>query len=181
MSTHHLILGDLTDYITGRVLADTHDERARQSLARILVDEKGFDRSQIETAVLLPVAVDNDAGSVRVDFVIRLNQRIGLIVVYGPGAIVSRQRPALAAGRLLATYVIPRVVISNGEDAYVMDGYSGKVIGRGLAAIPSRTDVLAAQETSAEMRLDDDRRNKEQRILFCMEVLTERECQCNEC
>ncbi|MFP4445822.1 MAG: type I restriction enzyme HsdR N-terminal domain-containing protein [Desulfosudaceae bacterium] len=162
-------------------MADTHDERARQVLARVLLDEKGFDRSQIETAVLLPVAVDNDAGSVRIDFVVRLNRRIAMIVIFGPGAIVSRQRPALAAGRLLAPYVIPRVVISNGEDAHVMNGYSGKVIGRGLAEIPSRRDVLAVQEESAEMRLDEDRRNKERRILFCMEVLTERECQCHEC
>ncbi len=30
---HHLILGELTDYLTEETLADTHDERLRQKLS----------------------------------------------------------------------------------------------------------------------------------------------------
>ena len=32
MDGHHLILGELTDLITGETLTDTHDERYRQKL-----------------------------------------------------------------------------------------------------------------------------------------------------
>ena len=42
MSTHHLILGETVDYITGQTITDTHDERARQKIARFLVEEKGY-------------------------------------------------------------------------------------------------------------------------------------------
>ena len=38
MGKHHLVLGELTDYITGETRVDTHDERARQTIARLLVD-----------------------------------------------------------------------------------------------------------------------------------------------
>jgi len=41
----HLILGELTDVITGRTLPDTHDERYRQKIARLLLEEKGYSRS----------------------------------------------------------------------------------------------------------------------------------------
>ena len=45
MNGHHLILGELTDTITRETLADTHDERQRQKLARLLVEKKGYRRS----------------------------------------------------------------------------------------------------------------------------------------
>lgn len=41
---HHLILGELTDYLTEETLADTHDERLRQKIVRHLVDTCGFDK-----------------------------------------------------------------------------------------------------------------------------------------
>ena len=41
MSTSHLVLGEMTDYLTGRPILDTHDERARQHVARFLVEESG--------------------------------------------------------------------------------------------------------------------------------------------
>ena len=37
---HHLILGELIDFITGETLQDTHDERYLQKLARLLVEQK---------------------------------------------------------------------------------------------------------------------------------------------
>ena len=40
MNGHHLILGELDDFVTGQRLADTHDERYRQRLSRLLVEEK---------------------------------------------------------------------------------------------------------------------------------------------
>ena len=42
MDGHHLILGELDDLITGESIKDTHDERYRQRIARLLVDEKGY-------------------------------------------------------------------------------------------------------------------------------------------
>ena len=37
---HHLIYGTLQDYLTGEELTDTDDERIRQDLSRLMVDEK---------------------------------------------------------------------------------------------------------------------------------------------
>lgn len=184
MGKHHLVLGELTDHITGRTVVDTHDERARQTIARLLVDEKGYDRADITTGVELPLTVDNDSGRVRVDFVIRMNDRAVMVVIYGPGAIVSRQRPALAVARLLAPHVIPYAVISNGREAHVMDSRTGKVLAEGLDAIFSKSDILAKMDDLVFEPLPEARVDKEKRILFCMEVLSERECEsftCNRC
>ncbi|MEW6078411.1 MAG: type I restriction enzyme HsdR N-terminal domain-containing protein [Thermodesulfobacteriota bacterium] len=176
MGRHHLVLGELTDYVTGRTMVDTHDERARQAIARMLVDEKGYDRADLTVGTTLPLTVNGQSGTVRVDFVVGLNGRAVMAVIYGPGAIVSRQRPALAAARLLEPYVIPRTVISNGREAHVMDTRTGKVIAEGLDAIPSKQDLLTKMDLLTFDTLSPDRIDKERRILFCMEVLSEKEC-----
>ena len=44
---HHLILGEQVDFITGSTVCDTHDERYRQLLARLLVEQKGYLKKDI--------------------------------------------------------------------------------------------------------------------------------------
>ena len=46
MGNHHLILGELTDYLTGEPLTDTHDERLRQELAKWLVEKKTISKGR---------------------------------------------------------------------------------------------------------------------------------------
>ena len=36
------------------------------------------------------------------------------LLTFGPGSIVSRERPALAVARLVAPYQVPVVVVTNG-------------------------------------------------------------------
>ena len=57
---HHLILGQLTDFLTGRVLDDTHDERYRQKLARLLVEQKGYAKADVLPRRELRVSAGNN-------------------------------------------------------------------------------------------------------------------------
>ncbi|MBW2682512.1 MAG: hypothetical protein JRC69_03005, partial [Deltaproteobacteria bacterium] len=45
---HHLIYGILKDYLTEEELTDTDDERIRQSLSRLMVEEKGYSRESLQ-------------------------------------------------------------------------------------------------------------------------------------
>jgi len=60
MNGHYLILGELTDFLSGETLKDTHDERYRQKLARLLVNKKGYAKNEISPRCeLLITAGDN--------------------------------------------------------------------------------------------------------------------------
>lgn len=179
MAKHHLVLGELVDYLTGRTVVDTDDERDRQNLAKLFVRDKGFSKIDIEPDVALEVSIDDDSDTARIDFVVRLKGRAMLILKYGPGSIVSRQRPAVAAARLLESYIVPYTVVSNGQDAVVMDTHSGKVVGKGLDAIPAKAQLESEMDTMQFQELAQNRTEKEERILFCMEVLSNRDCECN--
>ncbi len=176
MSTHHLILGETIDYITGRTILDTDDERARQKIARFLVEEKGYSKEDIEVQREIPLNVDGNRATSKVDFVLRLNGKAFAIIIFGPGSLVSRERSTLAAARLIESYEIPVAVVTNGKDAEVMETKSGRVIAEGLEAIPSKEEALERIRTLYFEKVPGKRLDMEKRILYTFDVLAEREC-----
>ncbi|MFO7708247.1 MAG: type I restriction enzyme HsdR N-terminal domain-containing protein [Desulfobacterales bacterium] len=178
MSGHHLILGTLTDLVTGETLEDTLDERYRQKIARLLLEEKGFRRAEIEPRRELLLQAGERRAVIRVDFIVRLEARVVMVIRFGPGSLVSRERPTLAVSRLLEPYQVPLAVVTNGEDAEVLEGESGRVVGRGLDAIPARAKLAAALTGFRWAPIPPERSGLEARIAFCYEI--DDACPCDE-
>ena len=42
--THHIVYGTLIDFITGEELPDTDDERTRQDLSKMMVNDLGYQK-----------------------------------------------------------------------------------------------------------------------------------------
>ena len=178
MKGHHLILGERVDFITGEVLKDTHDERHRQKIARLLVDQKGYAKTDIEPRKALVVQADDKRAVLKVDFIIRLAQRVSMVIKYGPGSLVTRRRSVLAVSRLIAAYQVPVAVITNGQDAEIISGPTGEVIATGLDAIPSR-NALIRQVADAKFKPISERQiEMESRLLYCYEV--DDSCECDD-
>jgi hypothetical protein len=165
--SHHMIYGTLADFVTGETLVDTDDERYRQKLARLLVEDKGYAKHELEPRRKIETLFGGRFVVSCIELVVRLAGRPLLLLRYGPGSLVTRERPTLAAARVLEPdTVIPVAVISNGEDAEIMDTVSGKVIATGLAAIPDRAGLAALAAARPPLPgLPEARREKELRIL----------------
>ena len=176
MCAHELILGKTTDFITGETLVDTIDERARQEVAHFLVETKGYLKNDIEVRRRVTLDVDGNRGTFNVDFVVRLEGKAFMIVIFGPGSLVSRERPAVAAARLVEDYEVPFTVVTNGKDAEVLETKSGKVIAEGLESIPFKEEALQKLNTIEFETLSEERLIREERILYAFEVLAKREC-----
>lgn len=178
MKGHHLILGERVDFITGEVLKDTHDERYRQKIARLLVNQKGYAKTDIEPRRALLVQADDKRAVLKVDFIIRLAQRVSMVIKYGPGSLVTRRRSVLAASRLIAAYQVPVAVITNGQDAEVISGPTGEVIATGLDAIPDKQDLKRRVSEANFKPISQQQAEMESRILYCYEV--DDSCECDE-
>ena len=178
MGGHHLILGTLTDLITGETVDDTLDERYRQKIARLLIAAKGFRPPEIEPRRKLVLAAGERRAVIPVDFVVHIEGRTVMVIRFGPGSLVSRERPALAVSRLIAPYQVPIAVVTNGEDAEILEGASGRVIGRGLGAIPARVELAAALDQFAWTPIAPERAQMESRIAFCYDI--DDACPCDE-
>ena len=178
MAGHHLILGERTDFITGETIPDTHDERYRQKIARLLINNKGYQKYDIKPRKELPVQAGENRAVIKIDFLINLLDKVCMIVKFGPGSIVTRRRPLLAASRILAPYQIPIAVVTNGEDAEVLEGASGRVMSHGLETIPSREQLIEIMRADHFNRISAVRAEMESRILYCYEV--DGSCPCDE-
>ncbi|MGD9056711.1 MAG: type I restriction enzyme HsdR N-terminal domain-containing protein [Desulfobacterales bacterium] len=178
MKGHHLILGERVDFITGEILKDTHDERYRQKIARLLVNQKGYSKTDIEPRRALVVQADEKKAVLKVDFIIRLAQRVSMVIKYGPGSLVTRRRSVLAVSRLIAAYQVPVAVITNGQDAEVISGPTGEVIATGLDAIPDKQDLRRRVSEANFKPISQHQAEMESRILYCYEV--DDSCECDE-
>ena len=165
--SHHLIYGHLSDYLTGEALVDTDDERYRQGLSRLMVEERGYRREELQPRRKIETLFANNFVTSVIELVVSLEGRRLLLLRYGPGSLVTRERPALAAARVLEPEgVIPYAVVTNGRDAELLDTWSGKVMATGLAAIPSREQALSLIATARFAPLPEGpQRQLELRIL----------------
>jgi len=178
MNGHHLILGEQIDFITGETISDTHDERYRQKLARLLVNDKEFDKSDIRPRFELLTQANDRRAIVPIDFLVSIAGKICMLIKYGPGSLITRHRSALAASRLVASYQVPIAVVTNGEAADILDGLNGKVIRRGLDAIPNKKELLQTRANFDFKKIPAQRAEMESRIFYCFEV--DGSCECDD-
>ena len=178
MQGHHLILGDLVDYVTGETIRDTHDERYRQKLARLLVELKGYLKEEIKPRCELRVSAGKKSAIIKIDFEINVLDEIAMIIKFGPGSLVTRHRPAIAVSRLVAPYQVPIVVVTNGEDADILEGKTGKVVAQGLQSIPSKKDLIEKVTAINLNRISAEQAEIESRIVYAYEV--DGACPCDD-
>lgn len=169
---HHLVYGTLKDYINGEELTDTDDERIRQELSRWMVEEKGYAVEELQPRLFIESMFTTNFVRSTIELTVSIAGKQFMILRYGPGSLVSRERSAIAAARLLnPDYRIPLAVVTNGEDAELIDTTSGKIIDNGLQSVPDRND---AEELIRDLTFlpppDETGREKELRILNVFDV-----------
>jgi Type I restriction enzyme R protein N terminus (HSDR_N) len=178
MGGHHLILGKLIDLISGDTLDDTLDERHRQKIARLLVEQKGYRRADITPRHELEIRVGGRCARLWISFTVHLDQFIAMVIHYGPGSLVTRHRPTLAMARLIQARQVPLAVVTNGRDADILDGVTGKIVATGLDKIPERTQLSAIVGTREWATVPSRHREMESRILMAFEV--DDRCPCDD-
>jgi hypothetical protein len=155
----------ITDFVTGEKIPDVGAEANRQAIERILVTEKGYTKEDIEVDAPLEVTIDGEPYRSSVDLVVSVHGKRYMAIKCAPGSLGSREREIVSAARLLDEHQIPVSVVSDGKTAMVLDTVSGKKIGEGLDAIPSKK---ALQETAKSLELHpvDEKRLAREKLIF---------------
>lgn len=195
---HHLVMGELTDFLTGEPRLDTHDERFRQKIAQHLIKFCKFDKKDITAQKTVLIQAQGKNASLRMDFLVRApadltsdnqpscnqempdaadgvtrkmeKERTGMMIRYAPGSLVTRRLPNLALSRIVHSYQIPVVVTTNGEDAEIIDGLTGKVTGQGLDAIPDKEALAEWIGPASFPDISQSLFEKASRIAYACEV-----------
>jgi hypothetical protein len=160
----------IIDFITGQIFIDTDDERIRQTIERFLIEEKGYLKIDIEVDRGFDIVLGDEMNRSKIDLIVSVEGKRFMIIKCARGSLVSREREILSCARILDLYQIPFAVVTNGEDAEVLDTISGEVIGNGLEAIPSKTKALEAIKKIEFKKLQDERIEKEKRIFLAFDA-----------
>lgn len=169
---HHLIYGMLKDCLGGEELMDTDDERIRQSLALMMINDLHYNRDQLRARATIETLFAKSFVRSTIELVVSCNGKEFMILRYGPGSLVSRERSAIAAARVLnKQYRIPLAVVTNGTDAELLDTITGNIIGYGVNSIPNaeRAKNIVTELTYLPP-LEAEQHERELRILNAFDV-----------
>jgi hypothetical protein len=151
----------LIDFITGREIPNIGAEENRQVVERFLVEQKGWARQEITVDADLELTIQGERYRSQVNLVVTVDLRRFMVITCAAGSLASWERQTVAAARLLGDAQVPFAVVSDGRSATVIDAVSGKNIGAGMEAIPSKADALRGLASARFEPLPEERRERE--------------------
>jgi hypothetical protein len=128
----------IKDFITGREIDNVGSEASRQIFEKFLVETKGFSKQEIRVDEALVVQFKGQDYVSAIDLIVCCKTRPFMAITCVAGSIGSYEREILAGARLVYEFQVPFAVSTDARNAVIMDTVSGKTIGKGLDAIPSR-------------------------------------------
>jgi hypothetical protein len=154
----------VVDFVTGREVPDVGSEANRQAVEKLLVQQKGYLKTDIEVDVDLTFKIAGEPYRSQIDLVVASEGTRIMAIKCAAGSLGSREREILAAARLLDAYQIPIAVVTDGSNATVLDTLTGKKIGEGIDAIPSKEAVKALPAAAACTAFPENKRDREQLV-----------------
>jgi hypothetical protein len=164
---HEISLGGaIRDYLSGEERELTTYEDLRQALARYLVEERGYDPSRLRSHYPVAYEAAGEKLQREADVVMLLaSGDPGLLLVFCPGQINTYVREVLAMARLCPPLPCPLAVVTDMRDAKLLAVKNGAELARGLASLPDQPGMETLAGEHALEPLNDERREKEGRIL----------------
>jgi len=143
----------------------------REKVERFLREDKGYAPEDLELGQIVEVVIGEKRVAPVLDIVIRLRDKRLIAIKCAPGSVVSREMEVLSMARLLDSYQIPFSVATNGEEGELLDTVTGKVIGKGLEAIPSKAQALEWLERVDFKPLPEKKVEQAKRVLLASDLI----------
>ncbi|WP_291323731.1 type I restriction enzyme HsdR N-terminal domain-containing protein [Desulfonatronospira sp.] len=166
----------IKDYLTGEDLQMTTYEDIRQSLARILVEEKGYPHDNIIPRYELELDLTDRKYTIKIDFVVIFDNRPVLILGFCPGAVSTFITQYVSAGRLIPEGPASFAVITDSKDASLVRISDKKELCRGFHCIPTWDYLQTLYHECEHAIFSPERLEKEKRVAHAMFALSDGYC-----
>lgn len=155
----------IRDLLTGQEVPNVGAEENRQKVIRFLIEEKGYGKSEIRRDMPLKFKVGDEEYATEVDLVVFAKEKPVLFIKTAAASIGSCEREAVAAARILFDTPMPWAVVTDGEDAVVLETEKGKVVGEGMEDIPDREASGEKADGEGPGAIEPEKLKKE-RLIF---------------
>ncbi|HSO72466.1 MAG TPA: type I restriction enzyme HsdR N-terminal domain-containing protein [Thermodesulfobacteriota bacterium] len=147
------------------------EEVIRDKIVQLLLSEKGFQDGDLELDVPYTLEMGSEIFQLKASILVQMGGRKVVLIKCGAGSIMARERAALALARLFTDYQIPLTIVTNSEDATLLNTLNGETLECGLGAILKKGQLLDRLEGLTYMPLPEKRLKMEKQILSAFEAL----------
>ncbi len=157
----------ITDFVTGKEIPNVGAEENRQLVEKFLVTKKGYAKSDIEVGVDFEIMIAGEPYRSQIDLIVSVDGGVTRYMAFkcAAASLGSREREILAAARLVGVVQIPLSVVSDGKTAIVLDTVSGRKLGEGLDAIPSK-DQAGEQQNNLNLQPFPQPKRERESLIF---------------
>lgn len=132
---------------------------------------KGYREDEIEVNREFAVELPDSRFTVTADICLKLGERVFCLIKCAMSSPESWERHAVAFGRVAEPYVIPYALVTDSEEARLLEVACGKPAGEGLDAIPPREKALEMLACMENVAYPEEKREREKRILHAFDAI----------
>lgn len=136
-----------------------------------LISQKGYTSEDIEINKDFKVDLLDVSFNARADIALKIGEKIFCVIKCVMSSLESWERHSIAFGRVACPYQIPYAIITDSENARMLDVTDGRLISEGLDSIPSRTDVMKFINEKLFYPYPTEKAEKEKRILYAFDAI----------
>lgn len=140
-----------------------------QMIWEMLIKEKGFNPEEIEINPEFRLQLSNCEANVSVDFIINLSSVSFMAIRSVSTAIESWERYIVAFARSVKDYQIPYAMVTDGENARIIDVLSGSLISDSIKGLFNRQEASNLIKDFKKIPCPAKILEKEKRIVYAFE------------
>ncbi len=107
--------------------------------------------------------------TVHIDFVVNLPTASFMVIQCSSSSLEAWERYVISFARVIKDYQIPYAVVTDGEDAQIIDVLAGRLIGESLDKLFNRQEALNKMKDFKKIPCPVNRLEKEKRIVYAFE------------
>jgi hypothetical protein len=167
-------LEDREKLIQDRIKAEEQAEimqlkGVKQKVWEILTKEKNFDPGEIEIDPEVRLRLSDCEATVSIDFIINLPSASFMAIKCSSSALESWERYVISFARVVKDYQIPYAVVTDGDNARIIDVLAGTLVSEYIEGILNRQEALDKMKDFKKIPCPVNRLEREKRVIYAFE------------
>src|SRR3972149_1737412 len=141
----------------------------KQKVWEFLIREKYFKPEEIETNPEFNITLGDREIKIHIDFIVNLPTASFMVIQCSSSSLEAWERYVTFFARVIKDYQIPYAVVTDGENAQIIDVLAGRLIGESLDKLFNRQEALNKMKDFKKIPCPVNRLEKEKRIVYAFE------------
>ena len=168
------ILENREKLIQEKIMAEENVEKMRvsgvkQKVWDILIKERKYDPGDIEVDPEFRLLLSDCGTNVSIDFIVNISSTSFMVIKCAATAVESWERYAVSFARAIKDYQIPYAMITDGENARIMDVLTGSLVSESMGGFFNKQEALNIMKDFKKIPCPFNGLEREKRIIYAFE------------